>query len=49
MLDNLLKAIRNSITDMGEHWGIPLNRGNGFDICGPRRTIIFQLIMKFFM
>jgi len=33
MLDNLLNAMRNSITDMGEPWGIPLNRGNRFAVC----------------
>jgi len=31
MLDNLLKAMRNSIKDVGEPWMIPLNRGNGLD------------------
>jgi len=49
MSDSLLKAIRNSITDMGEPWGIPLNKGNEFDVCGPTRTIIFLLAMKSLM
>jgi len=49
MFDNFLNAMRNSIKDMGEPWGIPLNRGNGFDVCGPTRTVIFLLLMKLIM
>jgi len=44
MLDNFFNAMRNSITDMNEPWGIPLNRGNVFDVCGP--TLLDRRLLK---